>query len=219
MSYQQHTRSILLIGAAMISIAMFIHPSGGNLARIAEITPIIVGAHVLAILSCAVMMVGFWSALNMLDHGFPYARLAMGFTAFSLLAAAIAGTINGLSLPIFVYNNQEVLSSEEADLLRIGTYIRSLNQAFDFEFIGMLCIGVFFWSLSLLQHKIGKGVAIFGIIWSLLGALSLGTGFFITDLHVFRLFVFSAVIWFVSFALALPKAKKENYATSSHVNT
>jgi hypothetical protein len=212
MATPHHTRSILLIGAAMISIAMFIHPSGGNLARILEQSPIIVGAHVLAIISCAVMMAGFWGALNLLDQGFPYARLAMAFTAFSLLAAAIAGTINGLSLPFFVYSNQEVLASEEADLLRIGSYIRSLNQAFDFEFIGMLCIGVFSWSLSLLQHKMSKGVAIFGITWSLVGALSISTGFFLTDLHGFRLFVFSAVIWFVCFALSLPKAKKEEVA-------
>jgi hypothetical protein len=212
MATPHHTRSILLIGAAMISIAMFIHPSGGNLARIAEITPIIVGAHALAIMACAVMMVGFWGALNLLDQGFPYARLAMAFMAFSLLAAAIAGTINGLSLPIFVHHNQEVLASEEADLLRIGTYIRSLNQAFDFVFIGMLCIAVFLWSLSLLKQKIGKGVAVFGMIWAMSGALSFSLGLFLTDLHSFRLFVFSAVIWFVCFALSLPKAKKEEVA-------
>ena len=86
----------------------------------------------------------------------------------------------------------------------------SINHAFDFIFIGGMCLATLFWSIEIMLTKkmpvwIGYlGIALFALVIAMLAF-----GFVFVNLHGFRIFLLGAVIWIASVAMVLVRSDRD----------
>lgn len=86
--------------------------------------------------------------------------------------------------------------------------IRSFNHAFDFIFIGAVCVSTGLWSIVILKKKsFSVLLGWLGIGITTVALISLIAGFVFVDLHGFRVFIFGWVVWIVGIGWTLVKKK------------
>ena len=120
----------------------------------------------------------------------------------------IAATANGLVLPIFIQRYSDAPADTISSLKPLLRYNFSVNNAFDYIYTGAFCISMLFTSIAILQtKKLHRWVAYLGIIFSVVAALIV---VFASphNLHVFRMFVLSIVVWIFLAGIALMKSNE-----------
>ena len=143
------------------------------------------------------------------NHFLPLLSFAMMITG--LLAGMMAATINGLALPIFIQNFQNSTGEADAFIKPILKNNIALNQAFDYVFLGAVSLSILFWSIAILTlKKLPLWIGYFGLLLSITALAMLISGFIFVNLHGFRLFVFSNVVWISVVAIALIRFKQVN---------
>ena len=70
-----------------------------------------------------------------------------------LFAGMIAAIINGIALPIYIQNYQEVTIEVVTSIKPILKNNIALNQAFDYVFLGAVSLSMLFWSIAILTVK------------------------------------------------------------------
>ncbi len=197
----------LIVGCFLMIVTMVLHPVGGNFDHLLQIVTIGRVSHIIAIISIPLVAYGFWGWTQKLTGSI--AQISFSFMLFGLIAVMFAGAVNGLILMDFV-ESYESASQETLDLLKpFFRLIRSFNHAFDFIFIGGVCISTGLWSISILTKKAAPAqIAWMGILITLAALLSLIAGFVFVDLHGFRIFIFGWVAWVLCLGYQLIKDQK-----------
>lgn len=199
----------LLTGSLLMLLTMALHPAGGSLQRLLEMTKAIVISHSIALLAIPFLAVGFWGLTKKLGASRFLPLLSFSIVLTGLLAGMIAATINGLALPIYIRHYKEAAVEMEGILKPIIRYNIALNQAFDFVFLGAVSLSVLLWSIAILRYKaLPSWTSYVGMALSLLALGMLASGFVFVNLHGFRLFIFGHVVWMSLIGVALLRSKR-----------
>ena len=192
----------LIAGCLFMVVTMVLHPVGGSFEHLVSIITIGRVSHIIAIISLPLVAYGFWGLARLLDH--PLANLSYFFMIFGLVAVMFAGAVNGLILMDFVERYRDASDETITSLKPFFRLIQSFNHAFDFIFIGAVCISTGLWSLVMLIMKsLPKLLGWMGIAITIAALVSLLAGVVFVDLQGFRVFIFGWVIWVTATGLVL----------------
>ncbi len=183
----------LLLGALLIIATMVLHPSGGSLERIVQITGIIMVSHALAITSLPFVFFGFYGLSKALPDRYHLNQLALIIVGVALMAAMFAALFNGLVLPYFLGQYADNLEQNAQVLRPIANFSFSINKPLDYIFIAGICAAIEIYSLKMLKDA--KWIGYLGIaitVFAIIGAI---TGFAFISLTGFRIFTFSVAAW------------------------
>ena len=186
----------LMIGSLLMILTMVLHPIGGDFNHLLRILTMGRIAHIIGIASIPLITYGFWGLSQTMQR--PLADISFCFMLFGLIAVMLAGTTNGLILMDFVQDYEGASEETIASLTPFFRLIRNFNHAFDFLFIGAVCISTGLWSATILrQETLPKLLGWFGMVITIAALVSLLAGFVFVDVHGFRIFIFGWVAWVI----------------------
>ena len=202
--------SFLLTGTVLIILTMVLHPSGGSMDHIRQISGIAIGSHSIAIASVPFLIFGTFGLTWHLRDKVILSYFA--FTVFCIggIIVILAATVNGLVLPVFV-EKYATSDKETIDIVKVILgYNHTLNQSFDWIFIASASVSTLLWSVAILA---GGGLPRWsGLLGILTGGISLVmffAGFVFTDLGGFRIFMTGFSLWLIIIAVLLMRTPKE----------
>ena len=186
----------LIIFIILLVFTMVLHPVGGSVERLINITGLIIGTHALAIFSLPFGWVGFRGVTRRIGTEHFSSSIAWGMVIFGLIAAMLAGATNGLVLPIFLQHYKDASPETPEAISPIIRYSYAVNHAFDYVYTGAFCFAILGWSIDILRGKklpawLGwLGLLLFvGMVALLIGGMN------IHHLSGFRIFVTSILVW------------------------
>lgn len=198
----------LIIGSVLGVITMVIHPVGGSIDHLINISKVIIVSHTIALFSIPFLLFGFWGLSRRIGFDNTLSALALVTASLSLVAVMMAAAINGIVVPFFVDNLKGASSEKIETAEMILSFGFSLNQAFDYIFVGGICQAFLLWSIAIVKGKaFPKWVAILGIALGLGFLVVMISGFVLSNLQGFRIFFFGIVAWMVSAGILLQKNK------------
>lgn len=203
---QKESGLALLVGSTLMIATMVLHPVGGNFDHLLKIVTMGMIAHSIAIVSVPFVAYGYWGLTQKLSAASFLSKAGFSIMFFGLIAVMIAAATNGLILMDFV-KSYEGASEETIDTLKpFFVFIRSFNHAFDFIFIGAVCLSMLMWSIAMLKTKsMPSWVAYFGILLAIVGIILFVSGTELVNLSGFRAFVFGNVAWILVVGFYLRK--------------
>ncbi len=205
-----YSGTALITGAAIMTITMVMHPTGGSLEHLRQISTMIIVAHSLAILSIPVTLFGFWGLTKMLSADNPWSMGAFITMCVGLFAVLLAAAVNGLALPLFISHYKETSPEMTNSLTLLLTYNSALNHAFDYIFIGGVCIAVSLWSVVVIKtSSFPKWVGYFGLFTCILVIAGFIAGFIFVDLTGFRVFIAGLVVWMAIVGVLLKRVEEQ----------
>lgn len=179
-------------------------PERGSVEHILRITKVIVGSHSLAILCLPFIGFGFYGISVALQTPGRVATLAFMMAAFGLVAALIAATINGLTLPLFLSHSTEAIQSQPELVQSIVRYGAAINHPMDYVFITSILLAMGIWSVLILRTAVfPKWAGYLGILFLLLVLIGLVLRFNFIDLTGFRIFIFGLLSWIISMGVLM----------------
>lgn len=188
----------LITGSVLLTITMVLHPVGGGLRHLLEISTILISTHAIAIVSLPFLLYGFWGLTYRLDNTNTLSMLAFITISMGVVAGMLAAAINGLALPVFIEGYRDASDETLNSIEPILKYGLSLNMAMDYIFIGATCIAMSLWGILIITKSVfPKWIGYAGILTSISALVSGITGFVFTDLFGFRIFIFGFVLWMV----------------------
>lgn len=194
----------LLAGSILLTLTMVLHPSGGSPEHILQIRPIIMISHALAILSMPFMAFGLWGLSAALNDKAGITYLSFAVACFALVATMLAGTINGLALPIYL-SRIPAEDLHSPGVHAATDYGFSLNTALAYILVAGITLSMLLWSLLILfrQKAFPRWIGGLGIGLTLLGLTGALTGFNFIGVDGLRIFVLGLVSWIISAAIIL----------------
>ena len=196
--FYYYSGSALMLGSAIMVVTMVMHPSGGNPDHLRHVASMIIITHSLAILSIPVTLFGFWGLTKRMGPENPLVMVGFITMCTGLFAVMLAAAFNGLALPLFLNSHYTADAEAQKSLGLLLNYNSTLNHAFDYIFIGGVCLAVMLWSIATIGGDIfPKWVAYFGLVTCALVICSLFAGFIFVDLTGFRVFIAGLVVWMV----------------------
>lgn len=187
---------------------MVLHPLGGNMEHIVKISGVLIFSHSLAIACVPFIAFGLWGLSKVLQTPNRLATLGFIIAVFGLLAAALAGTINGLVLPQFAthFVDSEV---DEGALDAILDYARFFNKALAYIFMAAITAAIFIWSILIVARKpVLKWLGYYGLLVALFGLIALFSKSNMTSVGLFGAFVFGMASWLILAGAVLVKTSK-----------
>jgi hypothetical protein len=168
--FEKQTGFCLILFTILIFLTMILHPAGGSLPHMVKITTMIVISHSIAILSLPFGAIGFWGLSRKLGPENILTATAFAFSILALVAALLAGTTNGLILPLFVLHYKDATTEMIESLKPILTYGHAVNTAFDYIYTGAFSIAIAAWSVSALKTgKLPRRLAVWGLVVAVSG--------------------------------------------------
>lgn len=197
-TFEKNTGISLIVGSVLMIVTLILHPAGGSLEHLIRIQKIIIISHSIAILSIPFSFIGFLGLTRRLGTENFFSIVAFSIMSFGLVAVMGAAATNGLALPIFV-QHYEGASTETIEAIRpVMRYNFALNHAFDYIFMGAMCLAIFFWSIAIFRTgRFPQWLGYFGVILSGTAGLLLFSGFDFVGLQGFRIFIFGSVVWII----------------------
>ncbi len=196
----------LIIGSFLMIATMVLHPVGGDFNQLLKIATIGIISHSLAILSVPFVAYGFFGLTIRLKSSSFLSYTGFSIMLFGLVAVMIAAAINGLILTDFVKSYEGASEETIASIKPIFVFMRSFNHAFDYIFMGGICLAMLFWSAAIIKTKaVEAWVGYFGIAVSAAGVVLFVSGFELLHLAGFRVFVFTNVAWILAIGFLLIK--------------
>lgn len=199
-----------LITGSLIAIAtMMLHPAGGNIEHIIQISAPLRITHALAIFCLPFILFGFYGLTNRLSDKWRLSTLAFLIIAFGLFAAMLAALINGLALSYFLGQYSENLEQNISVIKPIVNYGFAVNKALDYVFIVSFCSAITIYSIiTIVSKKLPKWIGYFGIAILIFAIIGATTNFVFTSLIGFRIFVFCIAGWILFSGITLIQSKK-----------
>ncbi|MDE3250523.1 MAG: hypothetical protein KGO82_17810 [Bacteroidota bacterium] len=211
---EQFTAGVsLLAGALLSTLAMSLHPAGGNLREIAHMKQAMLFSHSIALCCIPMLAFGYRGLSRLLSKGSPWTGLGFSFIQFGLAGVLIAGTINGLVLPLFAISYQSFVIDEITAVAIIG-YGSLFNHALAYIFIAAMVIAMSIWSGIIVRtNLLPRWLGIFGL--GIVAAILIATGsqFHFTAVWAFRLLTFLLASWQLTVALLLMRMSPKNKLT------
>lgn len=193
--FKQVSGYSLIIGAVLLIVAMTFHPSGGSIENIVRTKISFMVAHSLAIVSLPFVGFGFFGLSSALESRGKISFLALSISIFGLIAAMIAGAVNGFALPLFLakVTQEEFDVSTVTSIIRYGSYI---NITMDYICLGFMLLAIAIWSALIIKiMKNLKWLGYYGVAILLCGLISAANGYNLAGLFLFRIVVFAIVSW------------------------
>ncbi len=200
----------LLIGSVLATLTMMLHPSGGDIAHIVHLKSMLIQSHSIAIFCLPFIGFGFWGLSNLLQTKSKVSMLGFFIFCFGLVAAMIAATINGLTLPLFAsdYSNATIDTSTIKAIMVYGKYI---NISMTGIFIAATSISIALWSVIIIRTtQLTRWVGYFGLAIIAFGLLGVFSNFNFTNLFGFRMFILGLVSWKVVVAFTMLAKTRNN---------
>jgi hypothetical protein len=196
----------LLIGSSLMVLTMLLHPSGGDIQHILQISRVAIISHSLGILSTVFTAYGFYGLASAIMTQSRISFLGLSFAGFALVAVLLAALLNGLVLPMYVMQ-QSGIAEENLEMVKlIINYGITINAALDYVFIAGYSIAMLIWSIGMLRAgKFSNWLGIWGI--TLVGISVAAALFQLNFISVtgFTVYVIGIVSWIVSAAIILLK--------------
>lgn len=200
----------ILIGCFLIIITMVLHPVGGSMDHLLQITPVIVGTHTIALCSLPFLFFGFFGLTSRLKDHNGIAILALVVIGFGLVAVMIAAALNGLILPIFLERNVESISEQKEVITLILSYNFSCNQAMDYIFISACCFSISIYSYLMIRTKNRfRWIGIFGLTLTIIAFIATLIDFTFTNVAGFQIVIFCLAAWMIWAGIILIKNTDE----------
>lgn len=199
----------LIVGSLLMIATMVLHPVGGDFNHLLKIATVGIVSHSLAILAVPFVGYGFFGLSVRLKEASFLSNAGFSIMLFALVAAMIAAATNGLILTDLV-RSYEGASAETIESLKpLFVFMRSFNHAFDYIFMGGVCLSMLFWSIAILKTKSMKSwVGYFGILLTATSFILFLSGFELLHLAGFRVFIFGNVAWILTVGFYLKNSKK-----------
>lgn len=191
-----------------MTVTMVMHPTGGSLEHLRHISAMIIIAHSLAILSIPLTLFGLWGLARKLSIENPYSMGAFITMCMGMFAVLLAAAVNGLALPLFINGHSDADPATGKLLGLLLSYNSALNHAFDYIFIGYVCIGISLWSVIIVKTSLfPKWIGYFGLFICILVIVGLIAGFIFVDLTGFRVFIAGLVVWMIIIGILLKRER------------
>jgi hypothetical protein len=198
----------LIIFAFLLVVTMVLHPVGGSIEHILNITGIIVVAHSLAIFSLPFGWVGFWGLTRKIGTDNFMSVLGFAMMSLGLVAALLAAATNGLAMPIFLQHYKDATPETLTAIGPILHYGYAVNHAFDYVYTGAFCVAIGCWSIAIWRTRaLASWIGWFGIVLSVGTAAIFISGVAVNNLHGLRIFVSCIMLWIVLTGVVLWKKK------------
>jgi hypothetical protein len=209
--FERNAGIALITGSLLLIVTMALHPVGGSIAHLLKITRVIIVSHSIALLALPFCLVGFWGLTRRIGTDNFFSITAFSVIAFGLVAVMGAAAVNGLALPVYLQNYKEADAATIESIIPLLRYNTALNHAFDFIYIGAVCISTLLWSIAIIITKrLPRWTAYLGILLSLALIVMLASGFAFTNLYGFRIFVISYVVWTLAIGSLLMRIPEES---------
>ncbi len=184
----------LIFGSLLMVATMVLHPSGGNIEHILKIKTILIVSHSLAIFSLPFIGFGFWGLSGSLLTKSRISVLAFIISCFGLIAAMIAATINGLTLPLFLTR----AASQHDAVNLVVTYGYYINKPMDYILLSAFGLSISIWSALIIRNEqFPDWIGYYGLLLVLAGLLAVFNQHNITGLHGFRIVVSGIISWII----------------------
>lgn len=207
--FYKSTGLSLIIGSFLAIVTMALHPAGGNIQRIIEISTLVRNTHTLAICCLPFILFGFYGLTTKLKEKWQLSILAFIIIAFGLFAAMLAALFNGLILPNFLEHYSEDLEQNITTIKPIIKYGFVVNKALDYVFIISLSCAIAIYSFIIIRLKnLPKLIGYMGLSILLFSIIGATTNFPLTSVMGFRIYVFSIAAWVLYSGIALIRIKK-----------
>lgn len=199
----------LITGAAIMTVTMIMHPTGGSLEHLRHIAAMIIITHSLAILSIPITLLGFWGLTRKLSAENLLSMVAFITMCLGMFAVLLAAAVNGLALPLFINGHYDTDPEMRKYLGVLLSYNNALNHAFDYIFIGGVCIAVSLWSVVIIKaNTLPKWVGYLGFCTCVLVIATFIAGFIFVDLTGFRVFIAGLVVWMAIVGVLLKRGSE-----------
>ncbi|MBO9659579.1 MAG: hypothetical protein J7527_12220 [Chitinophagaceae bacterium] len=200
----------LLVFAALLLFTMVLHPAGSNVPGLIRMSALIILTHSAAILAMPVGWAGFLGVTRYLGPDRFMSVLGFSFISIGIIAAMLAGTINGVVLPLFLRGYADA-SDEVLDSLKpVIRYSFSVNMAFDYIYTGAFSLGIACWSVLILQTKrMQAWIGVAGVLLAVaMIAIFFGGIASASKVMGLRIFLAAVLVWTVIAAIAVMKKKE-----------
>ncbi|MDW3191069.1 MAG: hypothetical protein R8G66_01855 [Cytophagales bacterium] len=186
----------LLIGSFLMIVTMVLHPVGGDFDHLLMIVNMGIIAHSIALFSIPFVAYGYWGIMVRLQASVFLSRIGFSFMLFGLFAVMMAAALNGLVLMQFVASYADASPEVIASLKPIFRYNHFFNLANDYIFMTGVGVSTLFWSIATVKtRQFPVWIGYFGIGLVIAALLTLVTGFILTDVAGFRIFIFGTTAW------------------------
>jgi hypothetical protein len=201
----------LMVGSVLMISTIVLHPSGGSVEHILKIKTIIIVSHSLAVFSLPFITFGFWGLSTALQTKSKVSFLSFIISCFGLFAAMIAATINGLTLPLFLF--QIAPQNIDVNIINtIGTYGKNINIPMDYILLIAFGLSISIWSVLIIQgKKFPKWIGYYGILLILFGVFSIFNNYNFIGLFGFRITIFGIVSWIILVGIKILLTDKKSY--------
>jgi hypothetical protein len=194
----------LIIFAFLLVVTMVLHPVGGSIGHIINISGIIVVAHSLAIFSLPFGWVGFWGLTRKIGTDNFMSVLGFAMMSLGLVAALLAAATNGLAMPIFLQHYKDAPPETLSAIEPILRYGYAVNHAFDYVYTGAFCVAIGCWSIAIWRTRtLAVWIAWFGLVLALGTAAIFVSGVAVNNLHGLRIFVSCIMLWILLIGVVL----------------
>ena len=204
-SFDKKAGIALILFSILLVFTIVLHPTGGGIQHLINITGMIVVTHSVAILSLPFGFLGFRGLTRKLGMDHFWSVLAFGMASLGLIAALCAGATNGLVLPIFLQHYKDATPEALTAIDPILRYSFAINHAFDYIYTGAFCLAILCWSIAIVKTKnLPVWMGWLGIVISVATAVIFLFGM-VTPVNVLglRIFVASILIWILLAGRAL----------------
>lgn len=207
-SFERKAGIALIAFALLLVCTIVLHPSGGSLEHMLNISGLIVITHTIAIFSLPVGGIGFWGLSRKIGTDHFGSTLALAMMLLGMIAALIAAGNNGLVIPLYLQHYKDAPLQTITNITPIIKYGFAVNLAFDYIYTGAFCMAILSWSIAILMtKKLPLWIGWFGIALSLLTATIFISGTAVNNVHGLRIFVTGIVVWTLLTGAILYKEK------------
>jgi hypothetical protein len=196
--FQKLSGYCLMIGAFLMIVTMVLHPSGGNFEHLLKIHKVAMIAHSIAIFSLPFVGFGFLGLSRALITPSKVSFLAFCISCTGLIAAMLAATINGLTLPFYVLQHAQDTEPNLSTVKLILQYGSNINKPMDYIFIMGSSISMGIWSVLILRTTgFPKWIGYYGLVLLLMAGIGFFLNFNFINLVGFRAYIFGMSSWIV----------------------
>lgn len=201
----------LMLGSILLILTMVLHPSGGSVEHILKVKKIIIISHSIALISLPFICFGSCGLSTLLSTTSRLSYFAFISICFGLVAAMIAGTINGITLPMFLSENVSTDSSDSQMLKYVCSYGNFINKPMDYIMIASFSLAIFIWSiLIVITRRLPRSIGYLGIALVVFGLLLLFNSFNFISLQGFSIFIFGISGWIIIAGFNLSRCNISN---------
>jgi len=205
-SFKRTSGLSLIIGSLLLTLTMILHPSGGSIEHILHMVRVNMISHSLAIVSLPFIGFGYYGVATALLTKSKLSMLGLAVAALGLVAAMMAGTINGLTLSLFLQGSTADLQNQAEVIKAIMRYGFAINRPMDYILMGAFMLSMGIWSVLILRlGAFPKWLGYLGLTLVVLGTAGFAMRFNFIHLAGFRVFIFGLLTWIVSMGVYLTR--------------